>query len=280
LRFIALLLGIFSIAALSRPPDAELGGEHRAPLLPRQEFLHAMGAAYQHLVTDYFWIQAIQAVGRAQTAEEYHDVFDYADLTTDLDPGFIIVYRFCGPAITFNKGREDWVNTEESTRILEKGVRAAPGHVFLRILLAYNLSYFHKQYERAARLLEETSKLPESPRYLPALATRLYAQAGQVEAGLALARSLYETSDDAETRQTFERRIKELELERTLRTIDAAVVAFHRRSGRLPSALEELVATGDLPAIPLDPMGGQLILGTDGSSHSTALARRLIVYQP
>lgn len=280
MRFIALLFSIVGIAALSRLPDAELSRGHRAPLLPRQEFLHAMGAAYQHLVTDYFWIQATQAVGRAQTAEEYHDVFDYADLATDLDPAFIIVYRFCGPAITFNRGREDWVNTDESTRILEKGVRAAPEHVFLRIMLAYNLSYFHKQYERAARLLEETSKLPGSPRYLPALATRLYAQAGQVEAGLALARSLYETSEDEDTKQTFEKRIKELELERTLRQVDQAAAAFQRREGRSPSALAELVARGDLPAIPIDPMGGELILGTDGRSHSTALSRRLVVYQP
>jgi hypothetical protein len=280
LRFIALLFGIVGIAALSRPPDWEWSREHRAPLLPRLEFLHAMGAAYQHLVTDYFWLQTIQAVGKAQTAEEYHDVFDYADLTTDLDPGFIIVYRFAGPAITFNRGREDWVNTKESTRILEKGVRAAPDHVFLRIMLAYNLSYFDKQYERAARLLEETSKLPGAPRYLPALATRLYAQAGQVEAGLALARSLYETSEDEETRRTFQTRIKELELEHTLRTIDTAAAAFQRRAGRLPSSLEELVASDDLSAIPLDPMGGELILGTDGRGHSTALARRLVIYQP
>jgi hypothetical protein len=280
LRLIALLLCISGIAALSRPPTVEVGAEHRPPLLPRREFLHAIGASYQQLVADYFWIQAIQAVGRAEIAEEYRDVFDYADLATDLDPTFITVYRFCGPAITFNKGREDWVNTEESTRILEKGVRAAPRDVFLRILLAYNLSYFHKQYERAARLLEETSKLQGSPRYLPALATRLYAQAGQVEAGLALARSLYETSEEPETRRNFERRIKELELERTLRNIDAAVSSFLRREGRLPSRLEELVATGDLPALPLDPLGGNLILGSDGRSSSTALARRLVVYQP
>ena len=279
MRFIALLLCIAGIALSSAPPESELIGGHRAPLLPRKEFLHAMGAAYQHLVADYFWIQSIQAVGRAQTAEEYRDIFDYADLTTDLDPLFVLVYRFCGPAITFNRGRENWINTEESTRILEKGVRAVPNHIFLRILLAYNLSYFHKQYDRAARLLEETSRMPGAPKYLPALATRLYAQAGQVESGLALARSLYEASDDTETRQTFAKRIKELELERTLRIVDESVATFERREGRLPASLEELVTHGDLPAAPLDPMGGQVLLGTDGRSQSTAVSRRLVIYQ-
>ena len=121
--------------------------------------------------------------------------------------------------------------------------------------------------------------MPGAPKYLPALATRLYAQAGQVESGLALARSLYEASDDTETRQTFAKRIKELELERTLRIVDESVATFERREGRLPASLEELVTHGDLPAAPLDPMGGQVLLGTDGRSQSTAVSRRLVIYQ-
>ena len=273
-------LCIAVVGALSRPPLKNVATEHRPPLLPREEFLHVIAASHQQLVTDYFWILAIQAVGAAQTPEEYRDIYDYADLITNLDPKFISVYRYCGPAIPVNLGRENWVNTNESTQLLEKGVRAVPKDVFLRILLAYNLSYFHKNYDSAARLVEETAKLPRSPRYLPALATRLYAQSGRIDSGLALARSLFETSTDPETRKAFEQRIKELELERTLRSIDVAVSAYVKREGRQPSSLKELVDKGDLRAIPSDPLGGDLIIGTDGRSQSTALARRLTVYEP
>jgi hypothetical protein len=268
------------VGALSRPPIKSVVGEHRPPLLPREEFLHVVGASQQQLVADYFWILAIQAVGVAQLPEEYRDIYEYAELITNLDPKFVSVYRYCGPAIPLNLGRENWVNTEESTQLLEKGVREVPKDVFLRILLAYNLSYFHKHYEHAARLLEETAKLPRAPRYLPALATRLYAQSGRIDSGLALARSLFETSADPETRRAFEQRIKELELERTLRSIDVAVSAYLKREGRRPSSLNELVDKGDLAAMPSDPLGGQLILGSDGRSQSTALARRLTVYEP
>jgi hypothetical protein len=44
--------------------------------------------------------------------------------------------------------------------------------------------------------------------------------------------------------------------------------------------LKELVDKGDLPAMPSDPLGGDLIIGTDGHSQSTAVARRLTVYEP
>ena len=273
-------LCIAVVGALSRAPPKRVATEHRPPLLPRKEFLHVIGASHQQLVADYFWILAIQATGAAQTPEEYRDIFDYADLIANLDPNFISVYRLCGPAIPVNLGHENWVNTTESTQLLERGVRAAPKDIFLRILLAYNLSYFHKQYEHAARLVEETARIPGSPRYLPALATRLYAQSGHIDSGLALARSLFETSTDPETRKAFEQRIKELELERTLRSIDGAVSAYVRREGRQPSSLKELVDKADLAAMPSDPLGGALIIGTDGHSQSTAVARRLSVYEP
>lgn len=280
MRVVILLLSIVVVAALSRPPVKQGRGEHVSPMLPREEFLHWVGASHQQLVTDYFWMQTVQAVGSAATPEEYRDVYDYSDLVTSLDPSFMPVYSFAGASIPVNLGRETWVNTIESTRILEKGVRVAPRDVYLRILLAYNHSYFHKNYRHAAQILEETARLPGAPRYVSALATRLYAQSGDVEAGLALAQSLFENAEDPDTRKTFEQRVKELELERVLRQVDQAVSTYQKREGRIPVRVEELVSKGDLPNVPQDPLGGDLIIGNDGKSQSTALARRLTVYEP
>jgi hypothetical protein len=242
--------------------------------------LHFLGASHQQLVADYFWIQTIQAVGRAFTRDEYLDVYYYADLVTDLDPYFILVYSFAAVAIPVNLGHETWVNTAESTRLLERGLKYAPHHVYLRILLAYNYSYFLKDYRRAAEVLAQTAQLPGAPKYVGPLATRLYAQSGQIEAGLTLAQSLYENAEDPETRKTFEHRIKELELERILRGLDDTIDAYTRRKGRAPSSMQELIANGDLNALPADPLGGELVIGTDGRIQSTARTRRLTVYEP
>ncbi len=277
----AISLGcILGVAALSQPPKKETTGEHEAPLLPRKELLHVLGASNQQLVADYFWIQTIQAVGKARSSEEYLDVYYYADLVTDLDPTFMTIYAFAGAAIPVNLGRETWVNTAESTRILEKGVRFASNDVYLRILLAYNYSYFHKEYHRAAAILERTAKMPGAPSYLGALATRLYAQSGDIDAGMALAQTLYEGAKDPQTQNTFEQRIKQLELERALRQVDSAIELYSQRKGRPPTKMEELLANGDLSEVPSDPLGGELVIGADGRSQSTALARRLWVYEP
>jgi hypothetical protein len=280
IRLTALVGCAFGVAALSRPPSQKDIKKHTAPLLPRKELLHILGSSQQNLVADYFWIQTIQAVGRAISGDEYLDVYFYADLVTDLDARFMPVYAFAGAAIPVNLGRETWINTAESTRLLEKGVAVAPNNLYLRILLAYNYSYFHKQYRRAAKVLEETAKLPRAPRYLGALATRLYAQAGDLDTGEALAQSLYENAQDPQMRETFKLRLKELALERIFRAVDQAIEAYTVREGRRPQKVEELVARRDLPDLPTDPLGGELVIGSDGHCLSTALERRLRVYEP
>ncbi|WP_240359153.1 tetratricopeptide repeat protein [Pyxidicoccus trucidator] len=272
---LVLALSVTLCVVLAAPPQRPGRQGHLPPLLPRLQVLRAVGAPIHHLVTDYFWIQTIQAVGKAGTRHEYRDIYDYADLVTELDPKFRQVYLFAGVAIPFHARGGKWFNIEESTRLLEKGLRNFPDHVSLRIMLAYNLSTFHRQYERAARIVEEASRLPDAPEYLAGLATRLHAQAGNFDAGLDFARSLAESSDEPETRELFERRVKELELERELSRVDAAVQAYQRREGRLPPGLQALVEAGDLPRIPEDPLGGVIELDAEGRGHSTAQEKRL-----
>jgi tetratricopeptide (TPR) repeat protein len=279
----ALLAGIFSLAALvllATPPRKPPRGPHQEPLLPRQEVLRLAGRGYIEVIADYFWIQLVQATGRARGAEEYRDIYPYADLITDLDPRFGMVYPFAGSALPTNLGRETWVNTEESTQLLRKGLKLFPGDLKMNILLAYNLSAFHKQYREAAELLERASKLPGAPSYLPALATRLYAQSGSVDAGLALARSLADSAEDQETREIFLQRVRDLEMEGELRRVDAAISDFRGAFGVAPPDIDTLLWLGFLKQPPHDPKGGGFYIGHDERAYSETQQRRLEVYTP
>lgn len=280
--FIPLVLGIALVAALSAPPGRQARGQpHRPPLLPRKELLRALFAAQQNTVADYFWVRTTEATGRAQTVEEYRDVYDYASLVTDLDPRFAYVYVFAGAVIPVPVGRFKWVNMDESTRILERGVEQHPKHVFMRILLAHNLSFFHQDYRRAADILAGTVQLPGAPRYLSALATRMYAHAGDLDTAKALAESLASAAGDPGLKASLERRKLELELEEVLRDVDAAARAFQAREHRWPQSTVDLLASGDLPRLPVDPLGGQIGLRADGQAYSTSTAgRRLFLFNP
>jgi hypothetical protein len=278
-----LIVGIVSLGALAllaAPPRKPPRGPHEEPLLPRKEVLQVVGRSHLPLVVDYLWLQLIQETGRARTAEDYRDIYPYADLLTDMDPKFNLVYRFAGTALPTNLGREQWVNTEESTRIIRKGLPYFPDDLQLNMLLAYNLSTFHQQYREAAQVMEHASKLPGAPSYLGPLATRLYAQSGEVNAGMALALSLAESAQDEETRAAFEQRIRDLKMEAELQRVDKAIASFRASFGAAPPDLPTLLWLGFLDRPPFDPEGGGFYIGYDARAYSETQRRRLEIFTP
>ncbi|SET31079.1 pilus assembly protein [Stigmatella erecta] len=273
-----LCVGLGTVAVLSEPPREPPRGPYQAPLLPRIEMLRVLGAGQRSLVTDYYWLQAIQAAGRggqSREATRYLDLFYYADLVTDLDPQFLKVYLYAGNTIPTNLGRETWVNTSEARKILEKGVKYFPNDSNLRLFLAYNLSYFHNEHAAAAEHLRIAASLPNANKYIPEMASRLLAYNRRFDAALALAESFRDAEEDPAMRQLFEERVQEIYRERVLLQVDDAIKAFQARESRLPESIGELVARGDLPSAPQDPMGGVIYIGKDGRSASTSSELRL-----
>ncbi|MET0403436.1 MAG: hypothetical protein ABW123_13570 [Cystobacter sp.] len=274
------LCGLLALLLLTAPPRRPPRGPHQEALLPRSDVLRVAGHGYIQLMADYLWIQLVQTAGRALTAEEYRDLYPYAQLITDLDPMFDMVYRFAAGALPTNLGRENWVNTKESTLLLRKGLRLFPNDLKMNILLAYNLSTFEQDYREAAQVAEKASKLPGAPAYLPQLATRLYAQAGSVDAGLALAQSLRDSAEDEATRQLFEQRIQDLLMEAELQRVDAATARFRDAFGVAPPDVDTLSWLGFLDVPPNDPQGGGFFIGSDGRAYSRSQQRRLEIFKP
>lgn len=273
-----MLAGLGAVVSLSEPPREPPRGPYQAPLLPRIELLRVLGAGNISLVADYYWLQAIQATGRAGSSTEatrYLDLFYYADLVTELDPKFYKVYRFSGNTIPTNLGRETWVNTAEARKILEKGVKNFPEDSTLRLYLAYNLSYFFKEHAAATEHLRIAATLPNVDPFVPEMATRMLAYNRHFDAALEMVKSFRDAETDPELRQRFEDRVQEIHREQVLIQVDDAIAAFKKREGRLPHPLSELVSNGDLPAIPVDPMGGIIYIAEDGRSASTSSVLRL-----
>ncbi|WP_224243971.1 tetratricopeptide repeat protein [Hyalangium gracile] len=273
-----ILSGLGTVVALSEPPRDPPRGPYRAPLLPRLEMLRVLGAGQRSLVTDYYWLQAIQAAGRGSESKDptrYLDLFYYADLVTDLDPKFHKVYQYAGNTIPTNLGREQWVNTAEARKILEKGVKQFPEDANLRLFLAYNLSYFFEEHEAAAEHLRIAATLPNRNKYVPEFASRMLAFNRRFDAALALVEAFRDNETDPEMREMFEERVAEIQLEQLLVKVDDAIAAFKKREGRMPATMSELVAKGDLPEIPPDPMGGYIGFEPDGKSYSSMRRVRL-----
>ncbi|RKH11134.1 pilus assembly protein PilG [Corallococcus sp. CA053C] len=275
LRFVP---GLLLVALLSAPPSPvrKQGG---GALLPRPGLLKTLFRAQQGLVTDYFWVLMLNRIGTAAQPSEYRDVYDYAELVTDLDPLFPQAYLYGGITLPVHLGKGQYINTAESSALLRKGLHHLPGNERIAFQLAYNLMFFEKKYKEAADIIQELSKRPDAPEWYTALATRLYAQSGDFDTGLSLSMALRDGSEDPETRAFYEVRVREILQERMLRSIDEAIARYRTREGKLPASLPVLVSAGDLPRLPEDPLGGRLFLGEDGRAYSDAVRFRMELIQ-
>jgi hypothetical protein len=94
-----------------------------------------------------------------------------------------------------------------------------------------------------------------------------------------IAQELGTGSNDAETRKFFDRRAKEIALERILREIDQAADRYATRVGHRPESIGSLLAVGDLSSPPIDPLGGSFFFDGRGHATATSIDRRLKLYQ-
>lgn len=274
LALVTLIVGAVGVALLTRPPAPPPRHEGE-PLLPPAPMLRAAAPAHRQFLADAYWILTLNQIGAASTAAEMRDVFYLADLATDLDPSFAQVYRYAGLALPTRELDSTYRNTDLSTRILEKGVRALPDDRQLAFALAHNYLFFEHRYRDAADIFSRLSTLKDSPPWYGALATRLYAQSGLFDASEVLAAQLRDSAEDEETREIYDHRVREIAQERLLQGIDRAIASFREREGKPPDNIRDLVVTGILPEIPPDPLGGDIYLGPDGRAHASSSRFRL-----
>lgn len=279
-RFIPWISSLAAFVAamfLAAPPSPALRTE-QAPLLPRVGFLRVLFAGQLPLVADYFWIITINRVGGVKTPQDARDIYYYADLVADLDPKFRHVYPFAGVAIPIKVGR-DYANAELSTRLLRKGVQHLPNDYKTGFLLGYNLVFFHESYAEAAEIFKGLQSHSAAPPWLGKLASRLYAQSGDLSASEALTAQLLQSAEDEETRQAYALRLKEIAQERVLRELDVAAEKFARAEGRRPENFNELVQHGYVARELKDPLEGWFYFDKDGRARTTASRSRLEVFQ-
>ena len=220
-----------------------LQGEHLRPFL----------LGYQHLGADALWLRLIQVLGkRNNTAQEYQWLYHAMDVITDLDPQYDYVYQVGGITLAELAHRVDLSN-----RLLEKGLAANPGVWQIPFYIGYNHFFYLHDPVQAAEYMLRASKLPGRPPYLPLLATRLSAEAGNPEVALNFLGEMERQTYDVQIKAQLEIRMKELVVERDVQMLQTAVNRYTKLTNHPPRHLGQLVSAGILSALPQEPFGGE-----------------------
>jgi tetratricopeptide (TPR) repeat protein len=239
--------------------------------LPKGEYLKPALLGYHHLGADILWLRLIQVIGKKRnSADEYEWMYHALDVITTLDPQYAYAYYAGGIILGDLANRPDL-----STRLLEKGVSANPDVWTIPFLLGYNYYFLLGDPAKGAEYIMQAARLPDGPSYLPGLATRMAAEAGNPDTALAFLEARLLETQDPEMREVLANRMKEVIIERDLLILERAVEAYRTQHRALPATLTDLVVAGAFPSLPQEPFGGDYRLDpkTGSVSSSTHLER-------
>jgi hypothetical protein len=256
--------------------DAPAGKIEELAQLPRGEYLKPALLGYHHLGADILWLRLLQVWGKKKNADnEYEWMYHALDVITTLDPRYAYAYYVGGVALTNSANRADLSN-----RLLEKGHRENPGEWNLPFLLGYNHYFALGDATKGAEYIGRAARTPGAPDFLPGLATRMHAEAGNPDVALQFLKALWKENPDLIVREKLETRAKEVMIERDLRTLERAVEQYRTQHLVSPKTLADLATSGYLDRVPPEPFGGSYLLDAKtGQVTSSTHPNRLKVFR-
>lgn len=239
-------------------------------LLPKSRYLRYISLGFREMVADLLWLRVTQMYGEIDfqekaTKKEWKYLYRMTSMVTDLDPYFFIPYYFSAVVFPWHANM-----VEEANRLLMKGMVYRSWDWRLPFYIGFNVYYFLGDNRKAAHYILRASRLPQSPQYLPKLASRLLYESGRLESAIALLEEILKTTEDPSFKEEIERRLKAL---RDILYLKRAVKVYSAKFGRLPVSLEDLVRAGIIDSIPVEPYGGHYYLDEIGDVKSTTQLR-------
>ena len=263
---LASLLMLVSVSSLLRVTQSR---EHstlgEVLFIPSARAVKRMSLGYSGLLADLYWMRAVQYFGNHHLAraQEYDLLDPLLDITVSLDPKLEPAYRF-GSVFLAQKPPHGAGRPDAAVRLVERGIKEFPDNWHFY----FNLGFIHymdrRDYIAAAEAFERGSRVPNAHPFLKVMAARMRSQGGDRETARLLWQNLYDSYPDQTMRSNAREHLDALRYDELIEQIQDRVQSAAAKLGHQPSSWQEVVQTGFLRGIPLDPRGRPLILMPDG----------------
>jgi hypothetical protein len=216
-----------------------------------------LALSFDAVMSDVYWIRTIQHYGRdfknRKRVNRFELLYPLLDLTTTLDPRFLIAYRF-GATFLSAQPPEGPGRVDQAIALLEKGLRATPG----RWQLAHDIGfvhYFHtRDFKQAGEWFERAASMPGAPPWLGPLAATTLANGGNRQGARQMLIGMSQSEEDW-IRRVSMKALQQLTALETLDKLTGLVEAFHAREGRYPGSWGDMIRAGALRTVPADEYG-------------------------
>jgi tetratricopeptide (TPR) repeat protein len=270
LLLVLLPLGFAGVWQLQKRIDGQRTALHqeRDELVLRSgKLVKAMSLEYAPLMADIYWTRVVQYYGdkRAKRETNFELLWPLLDVTTTLDPNLLVAYRF-GSTFLSEPSPRGAGRPELGIELLERGIKANPEYWRFYEDLGFIYYFELKDYARASAAFTEGSKNPDAQIWMKVMAARIAAEGESLQTSIFLWNEVYQTTKDPPVKENALMHLQLLAVEQDCKQLDALADEFQKRTGRRPSRVEELVQSGLLPRVPLDPAGFPYVFGPDGKA--------------
>ncbi len=231
---------------------------------------------FRNALADIVWLDAVQVAGsRRLTPGDYDRLDALVRTVNNFDPAFRVPYLLGGLVLG-----DSPAHVPQAVDAFRRGRDRFPRDWRFPFYIGYTLYFSRGDTEASGKALEEASLLPDSPPFLPLLASRILSEGRRPELALELLRRLLAEESDPARVEILRRRAREVIVERDIQLLEAAAERYRAATGRVPPSLGALVEAGILRGVPREPHGGRYLLLPDGRTvRSDRVADRLRVFR-
>ncbi len=239
------------------------------------EVLQVASLEYKAVVSDLFLLDALNGFGKTvergtsgvvgENVEdwEWKMMMAQVEIASALDPYFLDPYYFANAVLTHFRPLLPRVNL-----LLKRGSEYREWDWELPFYVGFNYFYFLSQPKEASDWLMEASTRPNNKSTLLAtLAARLAYKGQHTENAIVFLMQMIKTAKDPAIIEIYKTRLKSLQ---GIFLIEKAVRKFEKIYGKITQNIKELVDSGILGSVPIDPYGGVYTIDQDGKVSTTS----------
>ena len=273
-RFPAVVLLFAAVCGIQSRIDQSLG-EYRAAeeilYVDRGDAMKRVLLGFDNVAADLYWLRTVQYFGGKRldaTNKDYRLLEPLLNITIELDPNFKIAYSYGATFLSepFPAGAGQ---PAKGIEIIDKAIEQHPEHWRFYLDKGFIYFWFLHDYEKAAEVFLEGSKLPGAPYWMIATATRTLTLGGDRETARYLWQMLYQSAETSQQRDNATIHLQQLDALDEMDLLGKVVGNFQLRAGRYPAGWQELIDTGFLERIPVDATGTAYALNQE--THAVEL---------
>lgn len=269
-----LLIGLISYSILIEPFTLYMANkpiEEKLGYVPSIKLLRPLSADLKELVGASLVFKVLMYYGGLMgNAREGAIVTELPDLrgmssllhgAVKLDPYNMDAYYFAQGILTWDAHQFKVAND-----LLEYGMKYRTWDWYLPFFAGFNYAFFLKDYPKAAHYYNLAGDLSGEVLY-KSLASRYLQESGQTELAIAYLTGMVESATNEAIKQVYKIRLLAFH---EVRRIELALDRFAAERGSQSVSVEQLLQSGYLKPVPVDPYGGRFYIDNSGKVATTS----------